>query len=170
MSSLKNMPRAMSAIRAEKPHHFPRQLFAGLLMVVFFGMLLIAIILGVNVYKHVANVQLSTSEDRLAMQLIGNYVHANDSRGSIKVGQGPEGRSLVLLEQLESGNYETRIYLYKGAIVQEYALEGAAYTPAKATELVKSKTFGFTYSNGLLSITTDQGQSDIALRSEQGGA
>lgn len=169
MTRLTSIPKAMSTIRAEKRHHLPRQMFAGLLMLVFFSMLLIALITGVTVYKRVADVQLATNEDRLAMQLIGNYVHANDSRGSIKVGQGPEGRSLVLLERLDSGNYETRIYLYNGSIVQEYALEGAAYTPAKATELVESSTFSFTYSNGLLSITTDQGTSDIALRSEQGG-
>lgn len=169
MRRLTSVIDAMSTIRDEKQHRFPKQLFAGMLMIVFFVMLLIAIISGVTVYQRVADIQMKTSDERLAIQLIGNYVHANDSRGAVKVGQGPEGRSLVLLEKLESGNYETRIYLYNGSIVQEYALEGSGYTPAKAVELVKSKTFNFTYSKGLLSIYTDQGRSDIALRSEQGG-
>ena len=169
MTQKTNIIEAMSSIRAEKRHRFPKQLFTGMLMLVFFVMLLIAIVSGVTVYQRVANIQMTTNDERLAIQLISSYVHANDSRGSVKVGQGPEGRSLVLLERLESGNYETRIYLYNGSIVQEYAIEGSGYTPAKATELVKSKTFSFSYSSGLLTISTDQGNAEIALRSEQGG-
>ena len=170
MNAPADIVKATRTIRAEKPHRFPKQLFAGLLMVVFFVMLLIALVSGVTVYQRVASVQMQTSEERLAVQLIGSYVHANDSQGSIRVGQGPEGKSLVLLEKLESGNYETRIYLYNGSVVQEYALEGSAYTPAKATELVPSRVFTFSYSDGLLTITTEHGRSEIALRSEQGGA
>lgn len=169
MKEYTNIIEAMNTIRATKAHRIPKQLFVTMLMLVFFAMLLIAIISGVTVYKRVADVQITTNEERLALQLIGNYVRANDSHGTIKVGQGPEGRSLVLVEQLESGTYETRIYLYNGSIVQEYAVEGSGYTPGKALELVKSKSFAFSYSKGLLTITCDQGRANIALRSEQGG-
>jgi hypothetical protein len=161
---------AINTIRSPKKKSDPRQLFAGLLMVLFFVMLLLALIAGATVYQRVATIQMTTSNDRLGLQLIGNYVRANDSSDAIKVGTGPEGRSLVMLEKLETGNYETRIYLYNNSIVEEYAVEGAGYTPGKALKLVDSSTFSFSYANDLLTISTDQGSAKIALRSEQGGA
>lgn len=160
---------AVNTIRAHRQKNLPRQLFAGLLMVLFFVMLLLALAASVTVYQRVATIQMTTSNDRLGLQLIGNYVHANDSQGTVKVGAGPEGRSLVMLERTETGNYETRIYLYNNSIVEEYAVEGAAYTPGKALKLVDSSSFSFSYSAGLLTISTDQGSANIALRSEQVG-
>jgi hypothetical protein len=63
-----------------------------------------------------------------------------------------------------------RIYLYKGQIVQEYSVAGAAYTPDRAQPLLKSTSFDFELHGDLLVIHTDQGATNVALRSEQGGA
>lgn len=49
--------------------------------------------------------------------------------------------------------------------MEEYAVSGTAYTPARATQIVASDTFSFSYAKGLLTINTDQGSSSIALRS-----
>ena len=97
-------------------------------------------------------------------------MRANDSKGAIAQGQGPEGKSLVVVEPLDSGTYETRFYLYEGKVVQEYSLAGSGYTPEKATEVTASDSFDFSYSNGLLTVTTDQGTAEVALRHMQGGA
>lgn len=86
------------------------------------------------------------------------------------MGSGPEGRSLVIVEELQSGTFETRFYLYQGRVLQEYSIAGTPYTPEKASIVADSDTFEFTYSKGLLSVTTDQGTSNVALRSAQGGA
>ena len=76
-------------------------------------------------------------------------MRANDSRkGAIAQGQGPEGKSLVVVEPLDSGTYETRFYLYEGKVVQEYSLAGSGYTPEKATEVTASD-LRFSYSDGL---------------------
>ena len=163
-----SVPKAMSTLRDEPRSHLPRQLFVGVLMVVFFVMLLLALMVSVSIYHRVADIQFATSEDRLGKQLIANYVRTTDSVNAVKVGTGPEGQSLVLLERLDSGNYETRIYLYEGAIVEEYAIEGSPYTYSKATKLVDSSKFSFGYENGLLTIVTDQGSTCIALRTTQG--
>ncbi len=159
---------AMSTLRDEQHSRFPRHLFVSLLMVIFFVMLLLALMAGVSIYHRVADIQISTSEDRLGQQLVANYVRSTDSVNAVKVGTGPEGQSLVLLEQLESGNYETRIYLYEGAIVEEYAVEGSPYTYSKAVKLVDSSRFSFGYEDGLLTIMTDQGSTCVALRTTQG--
>ena len=136
----------------------------------FFAVLLMALISGVTVYKAVSADQQASGAQREGAGLICNVVRANDSKGAIAQGQGPEGKSLVVAEPLDSGTYETRFYLYKGKVVQEYSLAGSGYTPEKATEVTASGTFDFSYSNGLLTVTTDQGTAEVALRYMQGGA
>ncbi|MCH3968084.1 MAG: DUF4860 domain-containing protein [Atopobiaceae bacterium] len=139
-----------------------------LIFVFFVVFLLLAIFMAVAGYRSTSATTTQASNVRLTNNLVTNIVRTTDASDALAAGQGPEGRSLVLLEHLDTGTYETRIYLSGGKVVEEYALAGSAYTPAKATELVSSSTFSFTYSNGLLSITTDTGTSDVALRSLEG--
>lgn len=147
----------------------PKHAFSAITMGVFFVALLMALIAGVLVYKHVTQVQFQANTQREGIGLVSNAVRANDATGAIAVGQGPEGRSLVIVETLASGTYETRFYLYQGKVVQEYSLAGSLYTPEKASTVTESKTFDFAYSHGLLSVSTDQGTAEVALRSLQGG-
>ena len=143
-----------------------RRAFPTLLLAAFFAALLLAMISGVTVYKAVSADQQASSAQREGAGLICNVVRANDSKGAIAQGQGPEGKSLVVVEPLDSGTYETRFYLYEGKVVQEYSLAGSGYTP----EVTVSDTFDFSYSDGLLAVTTDQGTAEVALRYMQGGA
>ena len=76
----------------------------------------------------------------------------------------------VLRETLPSGVYETRLYRYDGVIMAEYALADAPYDPSKATAIVRSSVFDFSYGGGLLTIVTDAGQTSVALRAAGGDA
>lgn len=88
---------------------------------------------------------------------------------AVEVGEGPEGKALVLRETLDgTTSYETRIYAYRGKIVEEYVLAENAYMPEKAIAIFDSDTFDFSYDNGLITITTDDGTAAIALRSKEG--
>lgn len=164
---------ALSAVanidfQQKKPSRI-KQVFPPLILAVFFIALLLALISGVLVYKYITDTQAQNNAAREGSGLICNVVRANDAQHTIAAGVGPEGRSLVVLEALDSGTYETRYYLYQGKILQEYSLESAPYTPERATEVISSSTFSFSYSGGLLSVTTDQGTSEVALRSMEGG-
>ncbi len=141
-----------------------------MLLAVFFVVLMAALALSVQVYRSVANIQSGTNDQRTGSGLLANTIRANDATDAIAVGSGPEGASLVLLEDGAAGTYETRIYLYEGAVVQEYALQGSAYDPALATKLIETNTFSFLYKNKLLTITTDTGSTSIALRSDYKGS
>lgn len=145
-----------------------RRLFP-LLLCVFFIALLLALIAGVTVYRHVSDAQAANVSHREGIELICNIVRANDAKGAVAVGDGPEGKLLVIVQNLDSGTYETRLYLYKGSIVQEYRLTGTKYTPSKASKVTESSSFAFTYDNGLLTVSTDQGTCEVALRHLQGG-
>jgi hypothetical protein len=143
--------------------------FLLVLFALFVVALLIAIATGTGIYRSLSTMQANADDNRLGLSLIANSVKATDATDAVAVGNGPEGRSLVLVERLTSGTYETRLYLYQGYLVEEYALASSAYTPAKASRIVASSTFNFNYRDGLLSVTTDQGTIDVALRNVQGG-
>ena len=163
------MTRRGVAQRSESGRNFGR-FFTVLLFALFIITLLIAIMAGTGLYRTLVDVRDQADASRLATGLIANSVRAADAVDAVGSGQGPEGRSLVLTENLDSGTFETRIYAYQGRIVEEYALADAAYTPEKATPIVESQSFAFSYENGLLTVDTDDGSVQVALRSVRGGA
>jgi hypothetical protein len=146
-----------------------RRLLPAVLYLLFVLALLGALVVGGITYRTVAAQKADVDANRTALSLLSGYVRANDAAGAVGQGQGPEGPSLVLSESDQAGTYETRIYLYEGAIVQEYAIAGTPYAPDNATKVVDSSTFSFAYRDGLLTIDCDQGTATIALRSAQGG-
>ena len=157
-------------LETEQRTFSPKRMFPQLVLGVFFIALLLALTTGALVYKSIIDSAAQSSSSRQGAALVCNAVHANDAQGAIATGTGPEGRSLVIVEELQSGTFETRFYLYQNKILQEYSIAGTPYTPEKASVVADSDTFEFTYSKGLLSVTTDQGTSNVALRSAQGGA
>ncbi len=161
---------SLARLRLQEEGGFiPRRIFPSIMLGVFFIALLLALIAGVTVYSSVSANSAATNSERQGAGLIINAVHANDVQDAIKVGQGPEGRSLVVSEKLDSGTYETRFYLYQGKVVQEYSIAGSNYSPENANEVIESDTFTFSYKHGLLTVSTDQGTAETALRSMQGG-
>ena len=145
--------------------------FSILLFTVFVVVDLLALAAGASSYGSLTKMQSANDERIMSLGPIMSSVRANDAKGGISRSKdAPEGEALVLSHSDSVGTYETRIYLYQGHIMQEFALEGAPYTPQKATPLAESSTFSFAYSEGVLTIATDAGQCKIALRSQQGGA
>ena len=161
---------AESATRRTNGGHHLQRAFSILLFTVFVVVDLLALVAGASAFGSITKMQQSNDSRIMTLGPITSSVRANDVNGGIATGNGPEGRSLVLLQKDSEGTYETRIYLYQGTVMQEYALEGSSYTPEKATPLARSNTFSFSYDDGLLTIVTDAGEAHIALRNMQGGA
>lgn len=130
---------------------------------------LLSVWAALRTYGWVNQEQKRMDDTHYSMDLLVNTVRRIDTLDCLAIGSGPEGESLVLTEQLRNGVYETRIYLYQGAVVQEYAPSGMPYKPEDATKVVESTTFTFELSNGLLTIQTDSGTAEVALRSVRGG-
>ena len=149
----------------EKPassHAFGIALFA-----VFFVIMMGCLAAGANIYSSVSGLHAQADDIRLQSGLLANAIRVNDAAAAYEVGEGPEGDALVLVERLDSGTFETRVYGYEGAIVQEYALQGRPYNPKNADKIVDSSTFEFSCKDGLVTITTDVGVCQVALRSAQ---
>lgn len=145
--------------------------FSLLLFSVFVVVDLLALVTGTSSYGSLTKMQQANDDRIMSLGPIISAVRANDAENSVQQSDdAPETPALVLAHSDSEGTYETRIYLYEGKILQEYALAGSPYTPEKATTLAESSTFDFNYSDGLLTISTDAGEAKIALRNLQGGA
>ena len=101
---------------------------------------------------------------------LGDSARCNRAAAEVREVEGNklDGPALVLREALPSGVYETRLYRYDGVIMEEYTLADAPYEPGKATPIVRSSVFDFSYRDGLLTIVTDAGEASVALRSAGG--
>ena len=138
------------------------------LMTVFFIALMGGLSLGALMYRNTARCQARARETHLQSGLIANIVRGGDVAGAVRASEGPEGPSLVLTRTLGKRSYETRLYLWEGAVVQEVAVAGSPYDPANATPLLATQAFSFTLDRGLLSFETDGGSFAVALRSDAG--
>ncbi|MDO4183458.1 MAG: DUF4860 domain-containing protein [Coriobacteriia bacterium] len=158
-----NISRAGARIRKSN------RTFTVILFTLISASLLLVMYMGVNGYQSLVHNRNENASLRLLTTLITTNVHMNDEQNSVSEGVGPEGPALVLTEHLASGDCETRIYLYQGAIVSEYALASTKYSPATADKIVDAESFSFTLEGNLLKITTEKGTTQVCLRSSQGG-
>ena len=77
--------------------------------------------------------------------------------------------ALLLRENADGETYETRIYLYEGALREEYGTADAALDPQDSERIVDAKSFSVEQVRpGLLVVSTEYGSADIALRSGRG--
>lgn len=141
--------------------------FSLLLFAVLALMLFLVLDAGTTLYQHVNSDRNQANQTRIGTSLLLNTVRAVDETGAVSQADGPEGPALVLTEHLDSGNYETRIYLHDGWIVKEYTLASAPLDPDSSTRLTQSSTFSFEMVGAdALRIHTDEGETVIALRSD----
>lgn len=111
-----------SAIRTHKSpiSATTNKFFAVVLFGLFIVMLLLAFLVGINVYKTLDTMAQEERTERLDQAFLANIIHANDVADAVEVGEGPEGKALVLRETFDgTTSYETRIYAYQGKIVEE---------------------------------------------------
>ncbi|MCL2826027.1 MAG: DUF4860 domain-containing protein [Eggerthellaceae bacterium] len=158
---LASLAQASLSTDRQKVNH--SRVYTAILFAFIVVFLLLLLLTGMNVYGAINSQRDASDSTRLALSLITNNVRMNDTADAVRVGTGPEGPALVLVEYLDTGAYETRIYAYQGMIVQEYAMAGSAYTPDRADPIVASKTFYFEYTNNLLTIHTDAGDACVML-------
>lgn len=137
------------------------------LFVLFVAALSLALVAGVRSYAGIVDVNDEARDQRVANGAIANTLHAMDSYDAIGADELDQGKALVVRESTDVGVFENRIYLWKGNVLLEFALAGDPYVPSRGIKLVASDTFDFTIDGSLVSITTDEGTTEVAMRSGQ---
>ena len=173
MSTVRQPTSAMISViekaRGRSDEHPSVHFFSLALLAVFFVALMTCLVAGAHVYRTAAQAQEQANERHLGSGLIANIARAHDTANVARIAEGPEGPALVLARRTASRTYETRIYHYQGAVLQESAVEGRPFDPQSATRLLDTTTFDVTLEGTLLTFTTDQGSFCVTLRSTQSG-
>lgn len=145
--------------------------FAALvLFALFICALLLSLVAGVRVYSGLVDEKAESDNMRFANGLIVNCIKGLDYYDSVRMDEGPEGPALLMLERVDAGVFVTRFYLCEGKLMQEYAPMGNPYDPSIATEIMDTDSFSFELAGGLLTIHTDEGDTDIYLRAAGQGS
>lgn len=142
-----------------------RNVFAAVLFAVLAVMMFAALAAGTGAFRAIAADGQAASQQRLGTSLLANTVRGADAADAVSAAEGPEGPALVLSEHLDTGDFETRLYLSDGWIVQEYAPAGAEYSSDAATRMVESQTFSFQIEPSAVRLSCDEGETLVALRS-----
>ncbi len=156
---------AASLLQSERTERVG-QYFTLLLFGAFVILLLLGLWMGTVAFRAITSMQSTTDAARLSLNSLQNRVRSFDAVDSFSVAQGPEGKAMVFTYRLEAGDYETRLYLYQGALVQELAFSTDPYLPMTASKIVETQTFSFELEDDLLTVHTDQGSVNVALRSD----
>lgn len=144
-------------------HLYPLLLFAIIVL-----SLLFLISAGTGLYRAVVDSQTENRRARAALSYLTARVRAADAAGAVSIGDGPEGDALLLRETAGDEVYETRIYLYDGALREEYALADTPLRPDSAERIVPLDAFSLTLEqDGLLVAATEHGEARVALRCEE---
>ena len=135
-----------------------------------FGLLLACMLalsgFGAQVYRALTAAQARNNASRAALSYVSARLRAADTAGAVALGAGPEGPALLLREE----GYETRIYLYEGCLVEEYAAAGSALAPQNAQIIARTGSFSAAAAGGLYTVTTDAGVVQVCLHSGEGSA
>lgn len=128
--------------------------------------LMISLLFATTVYGAVNGERVRADENRAALNIISNSIRQADSSEFVTSKMGPEGSALVLVEHTKNGDYETRFYLSNGRLMQEYSREGASFNPDDAVEIAEIGNLSFEFDESLVTVKTDKGQIDVAIRSQ----
>lgn len=137
--------------------------FSLALFVLMLGCVLALAIFGAQVYRALTENQSRNNALRASLSYVAARLRAADQAGAVSVEAGPQGDALVLADAGEDTGYETRIYVYDGRLMEEYAARESAYDPAGAQAVARTDTFTVTVDGGLVTVNTDQGRVCVYL-------
>lgn len=135
---------------------------------VFVAIMLIALVVGLQGYRAIADERNATDEQRLAYGSLVNTVKAFDAIDAFSVAEY-EGNDVLSMTQLTaSGAYVMLLYVHGGMLMQQYSVaDDAAVSPESAHALFPTTEFNVAYGDGLLVLTTDQASPCVRLACPQ---
>lgn len=124
--------------------------------------------LGGSLYAALSDSRSENAARRAGLSYLCARIAAADEAGAVTLAQGPDGDALILAEPLAQTGYETRIYWYDGALVEEYRPAGSDYAPAAAQRITETTEFSVVRQGALLRLQTGEGSAAVALHSTGG--
>ncbi len=137
-------------MRQRKPVTHSADILFVLGLVCLFGVCsLLVVLFGGRVYQHIVENSNRTDQQRTAFSYISNKLRSADG-DEIKLLEGDGMQILRLTEALESGEYQTYLYYYDGAVRELTLKKGEIFNPASGEWVVNASGLSFTQEGQLL--------------------
>lgn len=144
------------------------------LLAIFMLAMLLALLLGTQVYRSLDDRRAETDARRLAYGTLVNAVKANDALDAVSVEHAGASDTLSMVQRTASGDFVTRLFVEDGELMQSYAAVETPSDSIVAHGLFSTDTFVVSYERGLLVLKTDPVTVSVALEcvqpSLEGGA
>ena len=115
------------------------------LYLVLLGTVLVLAGVGGRLYGVLSDSRAANDARRASLTYVAARLRAADAAGAVRV--------------------ESRLYLYNGALVEEYAAANTDYRPAAAEKVADTRTFTVVQDGARYIITTDDGEVHVTLHS-----
>ena len=141
-----------------------------LLIFCFFAMsVLLTLMLGGSIYKHMTDLSEDGYDERTCLSYIWSKVKNDDEAGRITVGDFGGISALCLVEVYGDTAYETRIYLYDGWVYELFCEAGLGADPEDGTPIIKSGALAFeALEDGLIKVSAGSRSILISPRGQTG--
>jgi hypothetical protein len=124
---------------------------------------LFLVLIGANVYTKIVGQMEANNETRSSLSYVANKVHAAGS-GEVSVQEVNGQQTLVIASSLNSGDYRTYIYEYKGSLMELFTGAKNSFTPGSGDKI--TAVSGFTMSQAgrdLKLAVTDRNRRTLTL-------
>lgn len=135
---------------------------------VFVVIMLVALLVGLQGYRAIADERNAIDEQRLAYGSLVNTVKAFDSIDALSVSEYDGNDVLSMMQRTATNTYIMLLYVHDGMLMQQYSIAyDVDVSPADAHALFATSTFKVDYTDGLLTLVTDDAQPCIYLTTPQ---
>lgn len=150
---------------------------SGLLVLLIFAVFAISVLMillsGADIVRRLTGRGQDAYDHRTAVQYLTTRVHQADSAGSVAVGAEEGGDVLILTEEIDGAQYETRVYCYDGYLREMFCSAGAGLPPEFGEKILPMTSFRIALEDSVLSgsFTLTDGSSEafcLFLRSKGG--
>lgn len=125
------------------------------------------VVFGAQNYRGAVTAQHANNDSRVLLSYVSTCLKGSDSTGCVRL-EEKDGTSVLTIADGESG-YASRLYLWEGNLVEDFAETGAPLNPDDAEIIGQTSVFTVEkVGENLLSVTTDAGSSLLCVRSEGG--
>ena len=140
------------------------------IFILFIASFLLLVILGAQTYRSTTAGQERNYRTRAQLSWLSAVIRANDREGAVSLAQaaGPENSQVLVVR--DGSGYASRIYIYEGNLVEDYAAEDAELYPEEALKIGETAQFLVELhpDENALDVQTDEGRIHLSLRSTGG--
>jgi len=101
---------------------------------------------------------------RVAINYISMQIRRSGTAGSVRVDDTPRGTCLVLSENINGENYETRIYLYNGYLQESFVPAGTPFNEKYGFEIIQLDSFNIKLDNNVITIELSGGANRRSMK------